>query len=772
MQIKPKNSLEASEKTDFQQLWLRYIVYWPYFVLLFVVSFGTAWLYLQYTTPIYGATARILIKDETKGSEDSKAVEFLNNANSNKLIENEIEVISSKSLIDNVVKSLALYAPVSVDEEFKATAAYVTCPVRVEVKNPLFLTEIEKVYFTFNKDNQKILINRASYPLNTWIKVNTDSLRFVLNPRYDGTKVKRYYYSLIHPGSVSWPIKDNLEVTSTSKVSTILHLLLKDEVPERAEDILNGLMDAYNAATLNDKNTLVANTLSFVEDRLRHVEQELGSIEGEIQEYKSNTGSIDIGTQGGLFLKNVSDNDQKISEINMQLAVLNQVENYVHNKDNKAGIVPSTVGIDDPILSNLLNLLYTAELEYEKLKNTEGQNSPSLISISNQIKKIRPSIIENIQSHRKTLGATKSNVQSTNESYSSVIRTIPEKEKRLVDINRKRNIVSGIYTFLLQKREDLALSYAASIPNTTIVDKAEALRYPVSPRRKKVYLFAFAIPFIVGIGAITFKETFNSKILFRHEIETATDYPVLGEVTHNKSKAPIVIGKTERTFIAEQFRQLRVAISRNKSETNNKRILITSSIAGEGKSFIALNLGMAFALTDKKVVLLELDISNPSISNKINIAESPGIADYLQGNSDLGKIIKRYENSENLFVIPSGVLKENNFSESLENGKINDLLYYLNDIFDYIIIDTAPVNAKTDAYILSSPCDITLYVIRHNYTPKVFIQRLDQNDQLKNIAIVFNDIRPRGFGKHHFGYGYGYGYVYNERNRKKQTVKT
>lgn len=766
MQARSNNHPEANEKADFQQLWLRYIVYWPYFVLLFVLSFGVAWIYLHYATPIYGATARILVKDETKGAEDSKAVEFLNNANAKKLIENEIEVISSKSLIDKVVKNLGLYAPVHEEDEFNTPVAYITCPVRVEVKNPDLLTETEKVYFTFNKDKQQVRIDRSTYPLNTWIKINADSLRFVLNPRYDGTKLKKYTYSLIHPGSISWLIKDNLEVTSTSKVSTILHLFLKDEVPDRAEDILNGLMDAYNAATLNDKNTLVANTLTFVEDRLRHVEQELGSVESEIQNYKSNTGSIDIGTQGGLFLKNVSDNDQKIGEINMQLAVLDQVEDYVLNKDSKSGIVPSTVGIDDPILSNLLNLLYTAELEYEKLKNTEGQNSPLLVSISNQIKKIQPSIIENIQSHRKTLGARKLNVQSTNESYSSVIRTIPEKEKRLVDINRKRNIVSGIYTFLLQKREDLTLSYAASIPNTIIVDKAEASPYPVSPKRKKVFLFAFVIPFVVGMGAITLKETFNSKILFRHEIETATTSLVLGEVTHNRSKSPIVISKNERTFIAEQFRQLRVAISQNKSQTGNKRILITSSIAGEGKSFVALNLGLAFALTGKKILLLELDINNPSISNKINIAASPGIADYLQGKSDLGKIIKQYEKAENLFVIPSGVLQENSFSELLENGKIHELLYYLNDMFDYIIIDTAPVNAITDAYILSSSCDITIYVIRHNYTPKVFIQRLDQNEQLKNIAIVFNDIHPRGFGKHHFGYGYGYGYVYHEKNKK------
>ncbi|MDF2188451.1 polysaccharide biosynthesis tyrosine autokinase [Paraflavitalea sp. CAU 1676] len=765
MQVNSDNGLSNKNGLDFYQLWLRYVVYWPWFLVLFLLAVGGAWLYLHYATPIYAATARVLIKDESKGAEDSKEIEFLKIANSKKLIENESEVLGSKSLLQNVVLQLGLYAPVYTEGQFRDASAYTTSPIRIEVKEPEALTETDKIAFTYDKGRKTVNIGETRYPLGQWVALQNDTVRFLTNEKYDGTPGTDYYFTLVHPTNIGWFFKENLEVLPTSKVSTILQLTLEDEVAQRAEDVLNGLMTAYNEAALQDKNVMARNTLAFVEDRLKHVEQDLSSVESQIENYKTNTGSIDIGTQGGLFLKNVSDNDQKIGEINMQLAVLDQIEAYVLAKNNRASIVPSTVGINDPILSNLLNLLYNAELEYEKLKNTEGANSPSLTSLTNQIAKIRPGILENIESHRKTLAATRTNVQSTNQTYSSAIRTIPEKEKKLIDINRKRNIVSGIYTFLLQKREDLALSYAASIPNITVVDKAEASDYPVAPKRKKVYLFAFVIPFILGIGAVTMKETFTGKVLFRQEIETATVYPVIGEIVHNRSKKPIVVGKNERTFIAEQFRQLRVAISVNNKYNPRKKILVTSSIPSEGKSFVALNLALSFALTDKKIVLMELDINHPNISNKLDIPHSPGLADYLQGTVGPEKIIRQSALFDNLFVIPAGELSENSFSELLENGRIQRLLDYLGDLFDCVIIDAAPVNSITDAYILSPGCDLTLYVVRHKYTQKLFLARLDQNSHLKDVAIVFNDIHSRGFGKHHFGYGYGYGYSYRTASK-------
>jgi capsular exopolysaccharide synthesis family protein len=729
--------------------------------------FAGAWLYLYVKNPVYVADAKILIKDEKKGSENTEAMNFLNLMGTKKLLENEKDVISSKTLILQTVKNLGLYASVFEKQGLRTIPAYVTSPITIEVQKPdLLLEESDDIYFSFNPKDSTVIIDELAYPLKKWVTVNGQVIRFL--PQEPDAENKNYFFTLSNPSVVADDIRERLEVTPSSKLSSILDLQLKDEVPQRAIDILNDLMVVYGQANMHDKNVLAKNTMAFVEERLGQVAKELDSVEARMQKYKSSKGAFNIDTQSDLFLKNVSENDQKLSDINMRLSVLNQVENYVLSKDRESGVVPSTLGVTDETLTRLLGLLYQAELEYTKLKSTEAENSPALISINNQIQKIRPNILENIQSQKRSLEASKQNLLSTNANYSSVLQSMPQKEKELLDISREHNIINATYSFLLQKREESALSYASTLPNSSIVDKADSNYYPVSPKRKMVYGLAIIVPLIIGIGLITVKETFNTKVLFRQEIESISSYPVIGEISSDKSKNPVVIDRKNRTFIAEQFRQLRVALSLNNKVMGYKRVLITSTIAGEGKSFIALNLATSFALSGKKTVLLELDLSHPSISDKINVVKSPGIAEYLQGLCEPEEIIRRSDFNENLFIIPAGSATDLHPSELLENGRITDLLNYSNEIFDWIIIDTAPVNAITDAYLLSNKCDVTLYVIRHGYTPKVFIQRLDQNNKnnrLNNIAIVFNGIRPRGFGKHHYGYGYGYGYVYNEKNK-------
>lgn len=762
----PNNHAESNHNVNFNQLWLKYIVYWPVFLLLLVLSIGGAWLYLYYKSPLYEANAQILIKDENKGADDSEALEFLSMISTKKVLENEKEEITSKKIIYRVINKLGLYAPVYEVHNFKQPSAYVSSPVSIEAKHPSKIKSSGNYNFTFNEKEQTVLLNNKKYFFDQWIVLKNDTFRFIKNPFYSPGKTRDFYFAFVNPRIASESIEYNIDVVAASKASTILNLKYKDEVPVRAENILNSLIEEYNKASLEDRNLLAANTLAFVEERLKDVEADLDAVETQIKNYKSRSGAVSISTQSDLFLKNVSDNDQRLSEINMKLAVLNKAEDYVQAKDSKSGIVPSTLGVEDPMLTRMIGLLYEAELNYEKLRNTEGENSPSLISLSQQIEKIRPGIIENIRNQRNSLVASRQNLLSTNNNYISALNSIPQKEKELVDINREQSIVSGIYSFLLQKREEAVLSSASRIPNSKLVEKAESSLWPVSPKPFKIYLVAFLFPFVIGIGAITLKETFSSKILFRHEIEAITSYPIVGEIAFNKSKDALVVSKAARTFISEEFRQLRVALSLNKSKEECHRILVTSTISGEGKSFVALNLAAMYAYSNKKTVLIELDLNRPTISIKAQIAPYPGIAEYLQNTTEKEDIIKRTTISENLFIIPSGLIPDDHPSELLEMGKIQDLLNYLSDIFDYIIIDTSPVSAITDAYVLSSSINVTLYVIRHNYTPKVFIERLDQNNknnQLNNIAIVFNGIRSRGFGKRKFGYGYGYGYVYNEQ---------
>lgn len=750
----------------------RYLPYWPMFALLLFLAGAGAWLYLRFQTPLYESTARLMIKDERKGTENTKALEDLNIISTKKIIENEIEVIQSRTLLNNVIKSLKLYAPVYEEGKFRTASAYLSSPIRIEVEHAEKIQNTPKIEFSYDEQKKSVILSGATYPLNKWVTTPHGTLRFLPNERFVEKADGQLYFSLLPLKDVASSLLTRLTVKPPNKQASILNLMLRDEVPQRGEDILNELIVDYNKAIIKDKNILAANTLAFVEERLKGVEKDLDSIERKTEQYKSRKGAINISEQGKLFLQNVSMNDQKLADINMQLAALGQVEGYVHSKDAQAGIVPSTLGVD-PLLSQLLTKLYTAEVEYESLKKTTGEGNPQMQSLAKQIQSMRPSIMENIRTQKQSLLASRSNLSATNGSYNAMLQTIPETERELIDINREQSIKNGIYSFLLQKREETALSQASTVSDSRVVDPAESSASPVTPKPKVVYLSALLIALFGGIGVVTARESLSRKILFRHEIETLTSQPIIGEiVAENNSKDPIVIGATNKTFIAEQFRRLRTTLKFIGINSKNKRILVTSAISGEGKSFVATNLALSLALTGKKVVLIDCDLNNPSLNNKLRIHNEKGITEYLLGENEAEDIIRETDLNENLFFISTGSLPHNP-SELIMSARMEELLNRLDGLFDYIVVDTAPVSPVTDAYTLSPLCSATLFVIRHKYTPKVFVQRIDEENkmsQLKNLAIVFNGVQSRGFGNKNYGYGYGYGYIFKDKDERYQQL--
>ncbi|HUC82116.1 MAG TPA: polysaccharide biosynthesis tyrosine autokinase [Flavisolibacter sp.] len=767
-----KINTEDKDNNYLSKIVFRYLPYWPLFVLLVMIAVAGAWLYLRFQTPLYQSTARLMIKDEKKGTENTKALDDLNLISIKKIVENEIEVIQSRTLLNNVVRKLSLYAPVYEVSRFRLIPAYKTSPITVEVIDPEKLVKQKRVDFTFDETSKKVQIGSATYPLNKWVNTEYGTLRFLPNERLVEKSSGELYFSLVSLKDAASSILGRLTVKAPNKQASILNLSLLDEVPERGEDILNELITNYNSAIIKDKNVLAANTLAFVEERLKAVEKDLDSIEKRTQQYRSRRGAINISEQGKLFLQNVAINDQKLADINMQLASLGQVENYVQSKDAQSGIVPSTLGVD-PMLSQLLTKLYTAEVEYESLKKTTGEGNPQMLALARQIQSMRPSILENIRTQKQGLLASRSNLAATNGSYNAMLQTIPETEREMIDINREQSIKNGIYSFLLQKREETALSQASTVSDSRIIDAAESSVSPVSPKPKVIYLSSLLLALGCGIGVVAARESLSRKILFRHEIETLTTQPIIGEiVAENNSKDPIVIGETNKTFIAEQFRRLRTTLKFVGINSRNKRILVTSAISGEGKSFVATNLALSLALTGKKVVLIDCDLNNPSLNNKLRIHNEKGITEFLLGKSEAEDIIRETDLNENLFLISTGALPHNP-SELIMSERMEELLNRLDTLFDFIVIDTAPVSPVTDAYILSPLCSATLFVIRHKYTPKVFVQRIDEENkmsQLKNLAIVFNGIQSRGFGNKNYGYGYGYGYIFKDRDDRYQQL--
>lgn len=770
-----KMAEERSENLS-QMLVSKFLPYWPLLLIFSVIFLAGTYFYIRYyTSPIYEARATLIIKDEKKGNEDSKLTESLDMISSKKIVENEIEVIHSRKLMDNVVKMHFLYAPVFEKGKVKTLSAYTLSPIKIEVRNPDSLKEFGKIDFTFDDQTQKVVLNRKyECVMNEFINTPYGILKFLPNKYYEPHDItdKQQYFSLIYPKTVSMGLLEGLSVGASSKMSTVVNLSFRDAVPQRAEDILNGLIKSYQQSAIHDKNSLARNTLNFVEERLNLVAADLAAIEQKVQQYKSGSSAVDVSRQGQLYLENVSNNDQKLGDVNMQLSVLNEVEKFVTTKDKNTGLVPSTLGVNDPMLSNLLDKLYTSELEHEKLKKTVGENNPTMLAVTDQINKIRPNILENIQSQRQSLLAAKQNISTTNTNYNSLLQAVPQKERQLLDISREQNIKNNIYSFLLQKKEESALAYASAVSNSRIVDEAQADKDPVAPNKKLFYMIALVAATGLWITVITLKESFTGKILYRREIEALTSMPIIGEVAFNKTKKTIVVESGKRSSIAEEFRKLRTSLSFLGVDAEHKKLLVTSSISGEGKSFIAANLAVSIALTGKKVVLVDLDLNVPTLSKILNVNQEIGMTDFLSGEKYPEEIIKPVEAHENLFFISAGKLAENP-SELLLNGKVNEIVEYLDNSFDMVIIDTSPIVLITDAYILSEMCNATLYVIRHKYTPKALVKRIDENNEINpihNPAIVFNGVKERGLIKNR--YGYGYNYVYGNYGSKDNNTNT
>ncbi|MES1198306.1 MAG: polysaccharide biosynthesis tyrosine autokinase [Chitinophagaceae bacterium] len=759
----------------------RYFPYWPLFLLLMIIAGVGAWSYLKFfATPIYKTTASILVKDERKGVEDSKSMESLNVVSSKKIVENEMQVLSSKDLLKQVVKNLGLYAPVYQEGYIKPVSAYATSPIIIESQDPDNIVQQKKpkkIYFTFNKNTEQVSIGKGnSFPINQWVATEFGVLKFSKNEKKMMDADSPLFFILVNPASAVDDLAIALRVGASNKLSSVVNLSLEDEVPRRGKDILNELIYVYNLAAINDKKSLAKNTLAFLDQRISLVAKQIDSIQDRVKKFKASKGIVDMDEQSRVLIQSSGDNDRKLFEINNQISVLDEVEKYVSSQDSKSSLVPSTLGVSDPILTKLLTDLSNAEAQYDNLKRTRAENDPLLSSVLSQIEKLRPSILEALRSQRKNLQVSKASLTSNNDSYASKLQTIPENQRELLEITRQQDIKNEVYKNLLNKREETGLSTLNSaVADSKIVDAAESSILPVSPIAALVYFVAIMAALIVGIAYVSAKEFLSNKIIFRTEIEDFTSIPVIAEITHisKKNIFNFKSKKQSKIAVAEQFRQLRMALRLYRKQASKKRLLVTSSIGGEGKSFVSSNIAKSLASSGKKVVLIDFDMRNPKTSALFNLSDNSGIKEFLEEEKKIDEVLQKTEH-ENLYVIPAGAPAINP-TELLLSSKLGELFVYLEDNFDYIIADTAPVQPVTDAYVISEFCDATLFVVRHKYTPKSMIRLLDENNKikaLKNLNIVFNGVKSRGFFNKSFGYGYGYGYEYGYGDRKYLSNRT
>jgi tyrosine-protein kinase Etk/Wzc len=762
-----------------QRLVYRILPYWPLVIIALVIGFLGAKMYVKYQVSVYQAKARLVINDDSQQkSANLQEIFKLENESTTADIEREMQVITSSELLKKIVIKMQLNVLYIGEGRIKSTQYYHNVPFKLELENP----ELVQSNITGEAKiaGNKINFNGVLYPLDSLVASDFGKIRWCINKEYVPTIDLDKLLISIQPISASVErLKESISVAPISKGSSIVDLSLTDVVPERAIDILNNIIHIYGTSTVDYKSRIYENTQKFLDGRLKLVADELSGVEKQMTAYKLSEGIVDLGKEGELYLNKLKEADVKIAESDVQLDVLKQTEEYVRGRNKIKNAEPASLGISDPVLTALLNQLYQTEFELEKTRQVSGNKNPQIVVYEELITKLKPSILTSIDNLRNNLLISRKRVQADNRQLNADINKIPLKQRNLLDINRQQSVKNAIYIFLLQKREESAIAAASIVSNYWVLEnpQSEGVIYPVPKRNYAIGILAalfFCILFIF------LNEFTSQRVLFRSQIENLVGMPVLAELIfqpHSKD-SPIVVGPGKRSLIAEQFRELRTNLNyvTVNAKDKCKVILITSSIPGEGKSFVAINTAISLSLTGKRVALMECDLRKPKISKPMGIDSSTGISNYLIGKAALNDIIQPYGAIESLSVISSGPIPPNP-AELFGNIKFQELITDLKKQFDYLIVDTPPVAAVTDAKIIGAIADTTIYVIRHNYTNTSFlnlIRDIGQKQALPNINLVLNGIVNKKIlgltygnsGGYSYGYGYGYGYGYTDETKK------
>ncbi|WP_051664163.1 GumC family protein [Dyadobacter crusticola] len=760
--VSSPNIARETQPQSISELLTKCIFYWPVFVVSLSAALAIAFLYIKTTPPVYEVTAKLLIKDEKNASVEKTPLEKLNVYEKPKTVENEIEVLKSRELIGRVVKDLQLWISYTEKKTLGSQELYKNGPFAFQfisgIKDSLYSKKLE--ILIESKDSYSVSgLGSKSISANFKDIIVTNDFKWKLSKtpaikNYIGKKIEITFTS---PEKAVADYQKGISVSLVNKLAPVVELSIDNTLPERGKDILNSLMRVYNESSLEDKNRITMSTLKFIDNRLSSLTGELVSVEKSVEGFKSSRGVTDISSEAKVFLQNVQSNDTRLNDVNVQLDVISGIEQYVASSSN-AGNPPATLGISDPGLVNLVEQLSAFHLQKNRLLATTPEENPIFEPLNRQIKTTENAIRANVRAIKGSLLATKAQLQGNNYKFEKSIKNIPGQERQYTSIKRQQEIKENLYVYLLQKKEEIALSYASTLNDAKIVESAYS-DVPKSPKKPLALAIALLFGLVVPAGSIFAIGILRGRINNRSEIENTVSIPVISEISHQKGKDPLISGDKSNSLILEQFRALRTRLQHIHSTEQHGRVtLFTSSVAGEGKSFAVSNLGISLAASDRKTIILELDLRRPKIASLFKLpANHPGISEYLRGEVMENEIIQTTKQAANLFVIGCGEIPENP-SELLENGKLEKLIDYLKQEFDDILIDTPPVHLVSDALIIDYLSEATMYIIRQGFTSKnelAFIEELNKDSNFKNMNIIFNGINRR---KH--GYGYKYDTAY------------
>lgn len=801
---KDKLGEQSEEQVNIQELLFRYLIHWPWFVVSIIICIACAWGYLRLTTPIYNITATVLIKDEKKGGGANMSSElekmgldgFVSSSNN---VDNEIEVLRSKSLAREVVNNLGLFVTYMDEDEFPSKELYHTSPVlvslthqeadklpgRMEINMILQPTGALGVQITVGEKEYRKQFDKlpAVFPTDEGTVAffaNNDTLSAV---RPENITKERHITAFINrPFSVSKGYVNSLSIAPTSKTTSVVVISLENTNTRRGRDYINKLLEMYNINANNDKNEVAQKTAEFIDERIGIISKELGSIEQDLENFKRSAGITDLSSEAQIALTGNAEYEKKRVENQTQINLVMDLQRYM--KGNEYEVLPSNIGLQDAASAGAIDRYNQMLVERKRLLRTSTENNPTIINLDTSIRAMRTNVQATLDATLKGLQITKEDLAREASRYSRRINDAPTQERQFVSIARQQEIKSGLYLMLLQKREENAITLAATANNAKIIDEALADDNPISPKKTIVYLVALVLGVGLPVGVIYLIGLTKFKIEGRADVEKLTSLPVVGDIPLADEKTgSIAVFENQNNLMSETFRNVRTNLQ-FMLENGKNVILVTSTISGEGKSFISANLAISLSLLGKKVVIVGLDIRKPGLNKVFNIPKKEhGITQYLTNTTaNLMDFVQPSDINKNLFILPGGTVPPNP-TELLARGGLEKAIETLKANFDYVILDTAPVGMVTDTLLIGRVADLSVYVCRADYTHKAeftLINELAENNKLPNLCIAVNglDLNSRkygyyyGYGKYgkYYGYGkrYGYGYGYGEKHGGKK----
>ena len=799
-----KHMEQSEEQVNIQEIFFRYLIHWPWFVVSVIICVACAWGYLRLTTPVYNITATVLIKDEKKGGGASMSSElekmgldgFVSSSNN---VDNEIEVLRSKSLAREVVNNLGLFVTYMDEDEFSGKELYHTSPVLVSLthqeadKLPGRM-EVNMTLQPIGSMDVQIKVGKKEYQkhfekLPAVFPTDEGTVAFFANKdtlstasQENVTKERHITAFINRPFSVAKGYANSLSIAPTSKTTSVVLVSLKNTNIRRGRDYINKLLEMYNINANNDKNEVAQKTAEFIDERIGIISKELGSTEQDLENFKRSAGITDLSSEAQIALTGNAEYEKKRVENQTQINLVMDLQRYM--KGNEYEVLPSNIGLQDAASAGAIDRYNQMLVERKRLLRTSTENNPAIINLDTSIRAMRTNVQATLDATLKGLQITKEDLAREAGRYSRRINDAPTQERQFVSIARQQEIKAGLYLMLLQKREENAITLAATANNAKIIDEALADDNPVSPKRMMIYLVSLVLGMGLPVGIIYLIGLTKFKIEGRADVEKLTLLPVVGDIPLADEKAgSIAVFENKNNLMSETFRNVRTNLQFMLEKGRNV-ILVTSTISGEGKSFVSANLAISLSLLGKKVVIVGLDIRKPGLNKVFNIPKKEhGITQFLTNpTTNLMDLVQSSDINKNLFILPGGTVPPNP-TELLARDGLEKAIETLKENFDYVILDTAPVGMVTDTLLIGRTADLSVYVCRADYTRKAeftLINELAENNKLPNLCIAINglDLQKKkygyyyGYGKYgkYYGYGkrYGYGYGYGEKHGSKE----